>query len=68
LESKNKSSSSQRRKLKDLIYDFFDISTTTLMKRCFSMSGHGVSDVDEDTYLASYDIDDPDTLPTEEVL
>jgi hypothetical protein len=30
------------------------------------MSGHGVSDVDEDTYLASYDIDGPDTLPTEE--
>ena len=32
------------------------------------MSGHGVvPDVDEDTYLASSDID-PDTLPTEEVL
>ena len=27
----------------------------------------GVPDVDEDTYLASSDID-PDTLPTEEVL
>ena len=37
---------------------FFDISTTTLMKRCFSMSGHGVvPDVDEDTYLASSDIE-----------
>ena len=32
------------------------------MKCCFSMSGHGVSDVDEDTYLVSSDIDDPDTL------
>jgi hypothetical protein len=30
------------------------------------MSGHRVSDVDEDTYLASADID-PNTLPTEEV-
>jgi hypothetical protein len=58
---KNKSSSSQRRKLKDLIYDFLVISPTTLMKHCFSMSGHGVPDVDEDTYLASSDID-PDTV------
>jgi uncharacterized caspase-like protein len=31
------------------------------MKRCFSMSGHGVSDVDGDRYLASSDTDDPDT-------
>jgi hypothetical protein len=37
------------------------ISPTTLMKHCFSMSGHGVPDVDEDTYLASSDID-PDTV------
>jgi hypothetical protein len=31
------------------------------------MSGHRVSDVDEDAYLASADID-PDNPPTEEVL
>ena len=54
-------------KVKDVIYDFLVISITTLMKRCFSMSGHGVSNVDGDGYLASSDID-PDTLPTEEML
>ena len=53
--------------MKDVIYDFLVISTTTLMKGCFSMSGHGVSNVDGDGYLASSDID-PDTLPTEEML
>ena len=59
---KNKSSEVKGEKVKDLIYDFFDISTTTLMKRCFSISlDMEYSDV-EDTYLASSDRHDPDTL------